>query len=87
LSAPNKILLLDQGFTYVAPSVLEEMYKPQVVKARSPRKGMRLPFSPRHPHLLHHTGGFFEQRSIGHPMPTTSSGAHQQEEMMDIPQV
>lgn len=29
-----------QGFTYVAPSVLEEMHRPQVVKARSPRKGM-----------------------------------------------
>ncbi|KAF4529415.1 hypothetical protein B566_EDAN003509 [Ephemera danica] len=44
-----------QGFTYVAPSVLEEMYKPQVVKARSPRKGIhpRHPFSPRH-HLLQH---------------------------------
>jgi hypothetical protein len=79
-----------QGFTYVAPSVLEEMYKPQVVKARSPRKGMRLPFSPRHPHLLHHhqmsPGGFFDQRTMGHPMPTTSSGT-QHEEMMDIPQV
>lgn len=52
-----------QGFTYVAPSVLEEMYKPQVVKARSPRKGIhpRHPFSPRH-HLLQHqvspAGGF-----------------------------
>ena len=31
---------LFQGFTYVAPSLLEEMHKPQVVKARSPRKGM-----------------------------------------------
>lgn len=29
-----------QGFTYVAPSILEEMHKPKVVKARSPRKGM-----------------------------------------------
>ena len=29
-----------QGFTYVAPSVLEEIHKPQVVKARSPRKGL-----------------------------------------------
>ncbi|XP_057378369.1 ribosomal protein S6 kinase beta-2-like [Daphnia carinata] len=28
------------GFTYVAPSVLEEMHRPQVIKARSPRKGM-----------------------------------------------
>ncbi|XP_059488168.1 ribosomal protein S6 kinase beta-1 [Neocloeon triangulifer] len=81
--------LVFQGFTYVAPSVLEEMYKPQVVKARSPRKGMRLPFSPRHQHLLHQQmspGGFFDQRLIGHQMPTTSAHA-QQEEMMDIPQV
>ncbi|KAJ1531879.1 hypothetical protein ONE63_000527 [Megalurothrips usitatus] len=49
-----------QGFTYVAPSVLEEMHKgPRIVKARSPRKGpfgtsgpgshsMRSHFSPRH---------------------------------------
>lgn len=27
-----------QGFTYVAPSVLEDMYKSHIVKARSPRK-------------------------------------------------
>lgn len=37
------------GFTYVAPSVLEEMHKPLVVKARSPRKytSPKMPFSPR----------------------------------------
>lgn len=51
--------LVFQGFTYVAPSVLEEMYKPpRIVKARSPRKSgayvHQLPlhrnsaFSPRH---------------------------------------
>ncbi|XP_046390365.1 ribosomal protein S6 kinase beta-1 [Ischnura elegans] len=52
--------LVFQGFTYVAPSVLEEIYKPpRVVKARSPRKGplsSRNPFSPRHhasPHSHH----------------------------------
>ena len=40
-----------QGFTYVAPSVLEEMARPSVVKARSPRKpytpNSAGPFSPR----------------------------------------
>jgi len=30
--------LLFQGFTYVAPSVLEDAFKPHVIKARSPRK-------------------------------------------------
>ncbi|XP_023310898.1 ribosomal protein S6 kinase beta-1-like [Anoplophora glabripennis] len=30
--------LIFQGFTYIAPSVLEEIYKPQIIKARSPRK-------------------------------------------------
>ncbi|XP_076248427.1 ribosomal protein S6 kinase beta-1 isoform X1 [Calliopsis andreniformis] len=33
--------MIFQGFTYVAPSVLEEMYtQPRVVNARSPRKGL-----------------------------------------------
>ncbi|XP_068215249.1 ribosomal protein S6 kinase beta-2 isoform X1 [Palaemon carinicauda] len=40
-----------EGFTYVAPSVLEEMTRPSVVKARSPRKpytpNSAGPFSPR----------------------------------------
>ena len=27
-----------QGFTYVAPSVLEDAFKPHVIRARSPRK-------------------------------------------------
>lgn len=56
--------LVFQGFTYVAPSVLEEMYKPpRIVKARSPRKGswnsnqltshnLRNPFSPRHTPII-----------------------------------
>lgn len=30
--------LVFQGFTYVAPSVLEEMNRPRIVKSRSPRK-------------------------------------------------
>ncbi|XP_075542881.1 ribosomal protein S6 kinase beta-1-like isoform X1 [Dermacentor variabilis] len=37
------------GFTYVAPSVLEELHRPMVIKARSPRKltnSPRTPFSP-----------------------------------------
>lgn len=35
-----------QGFTYVAPSVLEDMYKSQIVKARSPRKFGSMPRTP-----------------------------------------
>jgi p70 ribosomal S6 kinase len=30
--------LIFQGFTYIAPSVLEDVYKPYIVRARSPRK-------------------------------------------------
>jgi len=30
--------LLFQGFTYIAPSVLEDAFKPHVIRARSPRK-------------------------------------------------
>uniref|UniRef100_U5EGG3 Ribosomal protein S6 kinase n=1 Tax=Corethrella appendiculata TaxID=1370023 RepID=U5EGG3_9DIPT len=33
--------LIFQGFTYVAPSVLEEMQKPRIVTARSPRRTPR----------------------------------------------
>ncbi|KAL1395497.1 hypothetical protein pipiens_011203, partial [Culex pipiens pipiens] len=42
--------LIFQGFTYVAPSVLEEMQQPRVVTARSPRR------MPRHHHHHHHGG-------------------------------
>lgn len=43
--------LIFQGFTYVAPSVLEEMQQPRVVTARSPRR------TPRHHHShSHHIG-------------------------------
>ncbi|EEB12401.1 RAC protein kinase DRAC-PK85, putative [Pediculus humanus corporis] len=46
-----------QGFTYVAPSVLEEMSRPpHIVKARSPRKGpmssIRSPYNSRFPHSM-----------------------------------
>lgn len=41
--------LIFQGFTYVAPSVLEEMQQPRVVTARSPRRMPR-------PHHGHHGG-------------------------------
>ncbi|XP_012231462.1 ribosomal protein S6 kinase beta-1-like [Linepithema humile] len=54
-----------QGFTYIAPSILEDVYTqqsyltamspPQVIRARSPRKAMR-GFSPRTTHFhLHNT--------------------------------
>lgn len=54
-----------QGFTYVAPSVLEEMHKgPRIVKARSPRKG---PFgtSGPGPHSMRH----FSPRHMLQPLP------------------
>jgi len=43
----NQVFL---GFTYVAPSVMEEIHNPHVIKARSPRKyqSPRVFFSPRH---------------------------------------
>ncbi|XP_056639244.1 ribosomal protein S6 kinase beta-2 [Diorhabda sublineata] len=49
--------LIFQGFTYIAPSVLEEIYKPTIVKARSPRKSSFRPhfaFTPTHHQQLHH---------------------------------
>ena len=33
--------MMFQGFTYVAPSVLEEMSHPRIVTARSPRRTPR----------------------------------------------
>ncbi|KAG7174078.1 Ribosomal protein S6 kinase beta-1-like [Homarus americanus] len=45
-----------EGFTYVAPSVLEEMSRPSVVKARSPRK----PYTP-------NSGGPFSPRALQNP--------------------
>nr|CAD7571497.1 unnamed protein product [Timema californicum] len=77
-----------QGFTYVAPSVLEEMYKPpRIVKARSPRKSafpppsMRNPFSPRH--HLSPAGFAFSHHARDFPM-GTPLGASCQEEMMEV---
>lgn len=40
-----------QGFTYVAPSVLEEMQKPRIVTARSPRRSRRINSRNTPPHL------------------------------------
>ena len=69
------LLYFWQGFTYVAPSVLEEMARPSVVKARSPRK----PFTP-------NTGGPFSPRSMQNPFSftngaDTSSAPHLYEQM------
>lgn len=47
--------LIFQGFTYVAPSVLEEMQQPRVVTARSPRRTPR-PHHGSHHHHHHHMG-------------------------------
>ncbi|XP_025155740.1 ribosomal protein S6 kinase beta-2 [Harpegnathos saltator] len=44
-----------QGFTYVAPSVLEDINsQPRVIKARSPRKATMRGFSPRTTHFHFH---------------------------------
>ncbi|GLH14637.1 Serine/threonine-protein kinase Warts, partial [Gryllus bimaculatus] len=81
--------LVFQGFTYVAPSVLEEMYKPpRIVKARSPRKSafsttpsLRNPFSsPRH-HLS--PAGFHNFSGNNRDYSTILDG-NCQEEMMEI---
>ncbi|XP_047480804.1 ribosomal protein S6 kinase beta-1-like [Penaeus chinensis] len=68
-----------EGFTYVAPSVLEEMARPSVVKARSPRK----PYTP-------NSGGPFSPRLSGMQNPftfangaDTSSSSSGQVEQMD----
>lgn len=52
-----------QGFTYIAPSVLENMYKPPHLKPRSPRKLCNTPLRhfglnlPNHSHSSgHHSG-------------------------------
>lgn len=70
------LIYSQQGFTYVAPSVLEEMARPRVVKARSPRK----PFTP-------NTGGPFSPRNIHNPFNFTngadSSSSSGQYEQMD----
>lgn len=55
------LIYSQQGFTYVAPSVLEEMARPSVVKARSPRK----PFTP-------NSGGPFSPRNIHNPFNFTN---------------
>lgn len=47
--------LIFQGFTYVAPSVLEEMLQPRVVTARSPRRAPRTNPHGHHGHQ-HHSG-------------------------------
>lgn len=49
--------LIFQGFTYVAPSVLEEMQQPRVVTARSPRRMPRQQHHGSHHHHHHHMGG------------------------------
>lgn len=47
--------LIFQGFTYVAPSVLEEMQQPRVVTARSPRRAPRNPHGAHHHHIGSHS--------------------------------
>lgn len=67
-----------EGFTYVAPSVLEEMARPSVVKARSPRKPYTPnsggPFSPR-------LGGMQNPFTFANGADTSSSSSGQVEQM------
>ncbi|XP_026495247.1 ribosomal protein S6 kinase beta-2 [Nymphalis io] len=61
--------LMFQGFTYVAPSVMDEIHKPRVITARSPRR-------PR----PHHLNAFTVP-----PASTAHSHPHaQQEDLMDV---
>ncbi|XP_053685216.1 ribosomal protein S6 kinase beta-2 isoform X2 [Sabethes cyaneus] len=53
--------LIFQGFTYVAPSVLEEMQQPRVVTARSPR---RTPRQHHNHHSHHHIGSHSSHRNM-----------------------
>ncbi|XP_070156783.1 ribosomal protein S6 kinase beta-1 isoform X2 [Polyergus mexicanus] len=68
-----------QGFTYVAPSILEDVYsqqsrylttvsQPRVIKARSPRKASSRGFSPRTTHFHLHTTHLPNHRhgGVGH---------------------
>ncbi|ERL83490.1 hypothetical protein D910_01698 [Dendroctonus ponderosae] len=34
----ESVNMIFEGFTYVAPSILEDLYKPSILKSRSPRK-------------------------------------------------
>ncbi|CAK9823242.1 Ribosomal protein S6 kinase beta-1 [Anthophora retusa] len=58
-----------QGFTYVAPSILEDMYsQPRVINARSPRRGNMRGFSPRGTHFHLHNNHVQNHRhnGVGH---------------------
>lgn len=58
-----------QGFTYVAPSILEDMYsQPRVINARSPRRGNMRGFSPRTTHFHLHNNHVQNHRhnGVGH---------------------
>ncbi|XP_001606867.1 ribosomal protein S6 kinase beta-1 [Nasonia vitripennis] len=58
----NKVF---QGFTYVAPSILEDMCQPRVVNARSPRKNNMRGFSPRGNHFNLHNSHMQSHRHNG----------------------
>ncbi|XP_014210925.1 ribosomal protein S6 kinase beta-1-like [Copidosoma floridanum] len=55
-----------QGFTYVAPSILEDMYsEPRIINARSPRKNNVRGFSPRNSHFNLHISHVQNHRHNG----------------------
>ncbi|GBP81161.1 hypothetical protein EVAR_25087_1 [Eumeta japonica] len=60
--------LMFQGFTYVAPSVMDEIHKPRVITARSPRR-------PR----AHHHAAFTVP-----PIQAHAHAQHPQEDLMDV---
>ncbi|KAB0794990.1 hypothetical protein PPYR_11829 [Photinus pyralis] len=67
----NEIIETDDGFTYIAPSVLEDMYKTSsIIRARSPRKLGTTPMRHHHMspfmHPLHHGHHIGQGQSLGH---------------------
>lgn len=61
----NQVFL---GFTYVAPSVLEELHKPAIVRARSPRKVNPSPFKSNNFFANNHTKNLRSQNRFDEQM-------------------
>ncbi|XP_050314218.1 ribosomal protein S6 kinase beta-2-like [Anthonomus grandis grandis] len=56
----ESVNMIFEGFTFVAPSILEEIYKPSISKSRSPRK----------------LGSSYRQHPLGFNMPNLPSSSH-----------
>ncbi|CAN7945830.1 unnamed protein product, partial [Ixodes hexagonus] len=92
IDSPDDAMLSDSvnqvflGFTYVAPSVLEELHRPTVIKARSPRKltnSPRPPFSPAPKRLVHPHFGLGAQPARANGSVAAGVGGGSLEEQMD----